>query len=63
MRECDGHVTIGVKVIGSQLKKEIVVYLSTRDKTALGEKLYCHYRNNYLSNLIFDSCYQLPTAD
>ena len=46
MRECDGHVTVRVKVNGSQLEKKVVtVNLSTSDMSAFGEnstKLVMH---------------------
>ena len=39
MRECDGHVTVRVKVNDSQLDKnfKVVVNLSTSDMSAFGE--------------------------
>ena len=45
VNECDGQVSITVKIIGSvSLQREVVVYLSTSDQTAYGDFL-CQLTN------------------
>lgn len=37
VNECDGNVSIGITVEGSELQREVIVYLSTIDQTAFGK--------------------------